>query len=202
MLFRKFLVRIRKEYNTNKNRLYIYSAAALFVATVAGIVADAFLPFNGLWNALRTVILIPTAVSAFVFGYAISLELHYRRIAMDPDWKPFRMRFSPTWRRRISAIAAAFAIVFVYANGYRIGYTLVSSLFVAVVIAIFAFLRTTRDEAKREEFNIPDSRDTNYETHRKKLAADRIEAQRRREEDKKNRKTRDKKPEEVPEDIF
>lgn len=202
MLFRKFLVKIRKEYNTNKNRLYLYSAAVLFVAIIAGIIADAFLPFSGLWNALRTVILIPTAVSAFVFGYAVSLELHYRRIANDPEWKPFRMRFSPTWRRRISAIAAAFAIVFVYANGYRIGYTLISSLFVAVVIAIFAFLRTTRDEAKREEFNIPDSRDTNYETHRKKLAADRIEAQRRREEDKKSRKTRDKKSDAISEDIF
>jgi amino acid transporter len=196
MLFRKFLVRIRKEFNTNKGRLLGYSAAVLFASTAIGIAVDGLLPFSGLSNVLRTVILIPTAVSAFVFGYAISLELHYRRIANDPEWKPFRMRFSPTWRRRISAIAAAFAIVFVYANGYRIGYTLVSSLFVAVIIAIFAFLRTTRDEAKREEFNIPDTRDTNYETHRRKLAADRVAAQRRREEEKKKRKTKSKNSEE------
>lgn len=189
MLFRKFLVKLRKEFNTNKGRLFGYSSGVLFAFTAFGIATDGLLPFNGLWNVLRTVILIPTAVSAFVFGYAISLELHYRRIANDPDWKPFRMRFSPTWRRRISAIAAAFAIVFVYANGYRIGYTLVSSLFVSVIIAIFAFLRTTRDEAKREEFNIPDTRDTNYETHRRKLAADRVAAQRRREEEKKKRKS-------------
>lgn len=196
MLFRKFLVKIRKEFNTNKGRLFGYSSGVLFAFTAIGIAVDGLLPFNGLWNVLRTVILIPTSVSAFVFGYAISLELHYRKIANDPDWKPFRMRFSPTWRRRISSIAAAFAIVFVYANGYRIGYTLVSSLFVSVVIAIFAFLRTTRDEAKREEFNIPDTRDTNYETHRRKLAADRVAAQRRREEEKKKRKTSSRNSEE------
>lgn len=196
MLFRKFLVRIRKEFNTNKGRLFGYSSGVLFAFIAFGIAADGLLPFNGLWNALRTLILIPTSVSAFVFGYAISLELHYRQIANDPDWKPFRLRFSPTWRRRISAIAAAFAIVFVYANGYRIGYTLVSSLFVAFAIAVFAFLRTTRDEAKREEFNIPDTRDTSYETHRRKLAADRAEAQRRRAEEKKKRKTSNKNPEE------
>lgn len=196
MLFRKFLVRIRKEFNTNKGRLYGYSSGVLCAFIAFGIAADGLLPFSGLWNVLRTIILVPTAVSAFVFGYAISLELHFRRIANDPDWKPFRMRFSPTWRRRISAIIAAFAIVFVYANGYRIGYTLVSSLFVSVIIGIFAFLRTTRDEARREEFNIPDTRDTNYETHRRKLAADRVEAQRRREAEKKNRKTKNKNSEE------
>lgn len=189
MLFRKFLVKIRKEYNTDKKRLFLYSAAVLFAATVVGVVIDAFLPFSGVWNALRTVVLIPTSLGIFIFGYAVSLELHYRKIANDPEWKPFRMRFSPTWRRRISAIVAAFAMVLVYANGYRIGYTFISSLFVAAAIAIFAFLRTTRDEAVREEFNIPDSRDTNYETHRKKLAADRLEAQRRREAEKKNRKS-------------
>jgi pimeloyl-ACP methyl ester carboxylesterase len=202
MLFRKFLVRIRKEFNTNKGRLFGYSFGVLCAFIAFGIAADGLLPFNGLWNALRTIILIPTSLSAFVLGYAISLELHYRKIANDPEWRPYRSRFSPTWRRRISAIAAAFAIVFVYANGYRIGYTLVSSLFVSVVIAIFAFLRTTQDEAKREEFNIPDSRDTNYETHRRKLAADRLAAQKRREEEKKNRKTKNKKPSEISEKEF
>jgi hypothetical protein len=190
MLFRKFLVRIRKEYNTNRNRLFLYSGIALLVAALAGVAADAFIPFNGLWNALRTLILVPTALGLFVFGYAISLELHYRKIANDPEWVPFRMRFSPTWRRRISAIVAAFALVFVYANGYRIGYTFISSIFVAVIIAIFAFLRTTRDESKREEFNIPDARDTNYEIHRRRLAAERLEAQRRRAEEKKNKNSR------------
>lgn len=192
MLFRKFLVRIRKEYNTEKKRLFIYSSIALIVSALLGVLVDAFLPFEGGWNILRSAVLVPTSVSIFILGYAISLDMHYKKIRDNPDWIPFRSRMSPTWRRRISAIVAAFAFIFVYANGYRIGYTFVSSLFVAAVIAIFAFMRTTREEANREEFDIPDVRDTHYETHRRKLAADRVEAQRLRDKQKQDKKNKSK----------
>lgn len=188
MLFRKALVRIRKEYHSDKKRLFIYSALALALVAAIGATVDALLPFNGIWNILRSAILAPTAAIMFVLGYAISLHMHYNRIQTDPEWVPYRLRLSPTWRRRISAIVAAFAFVFVYANGYRIGYTFVSSIFVAVVIALFAFMRTTRDEARREEFDIPDTRDTRYESHRQRIAAERLEAQRAREKKKKEKK--------------
>lgn len=187
MLFRKALVRIRREYHSDKKRLFLYSALALALISAIGAAVDAFVPFSGLWNVLRSFILAPTAVAMFVLGYAISLHMHYTRAKADPEWIPYRLRLSPMWRRRISAIIAAFAFVFVYANGYRIGYTFVSSIFVAVVIALFAFMRTTRDEARREEFDIPDTRDTRYEAHRQRIAAERIAAQATREKKKKKK---------------
>lgn len=193
MLFRKALVRIRKEYHTNAKRLFLMSSAIFFGSVIVGVLVDAFIPFTGGWNALRSIILVPTAASSFTLGYAISLMMHYRRVNDYPDWTPFRMRMSPSWRRRIGAIVAAFAFVFVYANGYRIGYTLISSLFVTIIIAIFAFIRTTQEEARREEFDIPDSRDTQYEAQRKKIAAARQEAQLRREREKRAKKI-NKKP--------
>jgi hypothetical protein len=188
MLFRKFLVRIRKEYHGDKKRLFLWSFIGLAASTLIGVAADAFIPFSGGWNALRSVILVPTALSIFILGYAYSLQLHYKRVKEDPTWVPFRMRMSPSWRRRVSAIAVVFAFVFIYANGYRIGYTFVSSLFAAAVIAIFAFMRTTREESRREEFNIPDTRDTKYESHRRKLAAERAAAIKQREAEKKAKK--------------
>lgn len=193
MLFRKALIRIRKEYNTNTKRLFIVSTAALLITALIGAIADAFLPFNGMWNALRSIILVPTAASMFILGYAVSLRGHYHSVRNNPDWTPYRMRMSPSWRRRVGAIVAAIAFVAVYANGYRIGYTFVSALFVAIVIGIFAFIRTTREEARREEFDIPDTRDTQYEVQRRKIAAARAEAQARRQREKKAHKGSSKK---------
>jgi len=185
MLFRKSLVRIRKEYNTNKKNLFIYSSviSAFFIAV--SFLVDAFVPFDNLWNILRTVILIPTSASLFVLFYSVGLIRHYSLLQNDPEWKPFRMRVSPSWRRRISAIVAAIGFIAVYANGYRIGYTLVSSLFVVLIIALFAYMRTTRDEAQREEFNIPDPRDTQYDSFKKQMEDKRYQKSLQKKRDKK-----------------
>lgn len=188
MIFRKFLVRIRKEYNENPKRLFIVSLISTIIFAGVGILADLFLPFSGIGNVVRSIILIPTSVSMFVLGYAISLFFHYARTNQDPNWVPFRLRLSPSWRRRLSAIIAAVMFVIIYANGFRVGYTPTSSVFVAIGIALFAFMRTTKEEAAREEFNIPDVRDVRYNAHMKKLSEKRAEAERERQEKRQARR--------------
>lgn len=188
MLFRKILVRLRKEYNTNKKNLFLYSSLASGLFVAVSLLVDAFVPFTTVWNLARTAVLVPTAASIFVLFYAIGLIQHYRLLESDQDWKPFRMRSSPTWRRRISAIAAAVGFIAVYANGYRVGYTLVSSLFVVLIIALFAYMRTTREESQREDFNIPDPRDTQYESFRKQMEESRYQKSLQKKREKEERK--------------
>jgi len=188
MYFRKALVRIRKEYNLNPKRLFLYSGIAALICSLLGILSDVLLPFELWGNIIRSLVLIPTSISMFVFGYGVSLFLHYARIADNPEWQPFRLRFSPTWRRRISAIVAAMMFVGIYANGFRIGYTVIASLFVALAIGLFAFMRTTKEESKREELNLPDIRDTRYEEQMKKLEKARAESIRQKEIRRKERR--------------
>lgn len=188
LFFRKALIRIRREYNVNPKALFMYSALASLLTVVIGIVADIFLPFESWGNVVRSVILIPTAASLFTLSYAVSLFMHYSRINSNPDWVPFRLRMSPSWRRRISAIVGAVLLVIMYASGFRIGYTPISSIFVAIAIGLFAFMRTTREEAAREEFNIPDVRDVRYNKQMDKLTEQRKVLERERLERRKEKR--------------
>lgn len=188
LFFRRFLVRIKREYNSNKKRLFLYSILASVLFVAMGLLADAFIPFNSWGNIIRTVILIPTTLSIFIAGYATSLHLHYKKIDSDPSWVPYRARLSPTWRRRTALIVGAFLLVGIYANSATIGYTPISSVFAAIVVSMIAFIRTTREEAQREEYDIPDERDVRYEQQMKRIEESRREAARRKELRKQSKK--------------
>ncbi len=185
MLFRKFLSLLRREYNGYAKRYFLVAGAGLLLSALLSLLVDFLIPFEGFWNALRSLMLIPTTLSIFALGYGSALFLHERQVATNPEWVPFRKRFSPLWRRNISLIAGALIIIFVYALGQRPGYTLFSSAFVAIVIGLFAFMRTTREEALREELSLPDSRDTRFTQHEQALRQARQRAQEQRKGGKK-----------------
>jgi hypothetical protein len=176
MFFRKFLVWCRRQYNLNRKNTLIKLISAFVFFAASSIVVDIYLPFGSIWMYLRTLLLIPISVSIFIIFYFLSLYLHDRKVSTDENWVPYRMRFSPSWRRRISAIVGALIFVFIYATGFRPGYTLVSSILASIVIALFAFMRTTKSEATREELNIPDLRDIKYNERKAELEAERAEA--------------------------
>lgn len=188
MFFRKALVRIRREYNTNPRNLFLYSLIAVLIFSGLGVVADIFLPFEMWGNLVRSLILIPTSAAMFILSYAVSLFLHYGRTRGNPEWIPYRSRFSPSWRRRIALVIAAFLAVAMYANDFRVGYTAISAVIVTIAIALFAFIRTTKEEANREELGLPDSRDTRYEQQMKKLEQIREENRMKKKQEQKERR--------------
>lgn len=178
--FRKFLTFLRKGTNTKgMSYFYLWGSIAL-VATASSVFVDLFVPFGAWWNLIRTVILVPLSVSIFAVGYGISLILHRMR-SKDSSWRPYRTRFSPLWRMRISAILGALGLVLVYASNESPVFTLFSSVLLALGLALVAFMRRTSQELKREKLGIPDSRDVSYDSEvrklqesRKKLVADRL----------------------------
>lgn len=191
-MLREVLIRIRKEFNTNTNRFFVITGATFAVSLIVSLLLDALTPFSGVAMVARSMLLIPLGGSIFALGYVVSLLLHRARVREDDTWIPFRLRFSPSWRRRISLIVGAFLVVVMYSSGFRIGYTLTAGTVVAIVIALFAFMRTTREEAARESMNIPDSRDIRYKRQMK-------ERERVREERKEARRNKNK--EEEDEDL-
>lgn len=166
--FRKFLTYLRKQYNTKGKGFFFVWGSILLVTTLSGILIDVFLPFGSGWNLVRTVVLIPLSVSLFAVGYGIGLFLHYMK-RTDPNWTPYRLRFSPMWRMRISAIVGAAAFLLVYASNESWFFTLFSSSVLSVGFALIAFMRQTTEERKREKLGIPDARDVNYDSEVKKL---------------------------------
>lgn len=170
MFLRRFLVWLRTKYNKSFLKLLIVSVTVLILSIVGSFVIDSLLPFTDINNLYRLFVLLPLAGSLFIVSYIVGLKLHYIRTSKpDNDWVPYRMRFSPMWRRRIAFIIGAFLFVAIYAIGFNVGYTLVSSIVAAMILGLFAFVRTTNSEELREKMNIPDVRDINYNRRKKEL---------------------------------
>lgn len=180
-MLRKALIWLRKEHKENlKNHLLLVGSITTFLI-VSGLLIDYFLPFKGLYNVLRSIILVLQATGIFVLGYHYSLTLHYQKMEdPDIDWTPYRLRFSVSWRRKIAICIAALIFVFMYGLNYSIGYTLFSSLFVSILIALVLFIRPTKEEQLREELEIPDVRDIQFKRAQKEAARRRVEAAQRK----------------------
>lgn len=190
-LFRRFLTLLRKEYNTERKRFFIVSAVVLVFSIVAAVLVDTFVPFGTWWNMIRTVVLVPLAVSLFAFCYGVGLMLHYTK--RGTDWVPYRNRFSPNWRLRIAAIVGTVCLLLVYAANNSPVFTVFSSAVGTVAIALVAFVRLTSEEIKREKLGIPDARDVRYESELKKIQAERLIATEKKQGQKKENKNNRKK---------
>lgn len=189
--FRKFLTFLRKGQNTQGRKFFYLWGSILFLSVLAAVLVDLFLPFGAWWNLIRTLVLVPLSVSMFAVGYGIGLILHRIR-SKNPEWRPYRTRFSPLWRMRISAIAAAIGLVLVYASGDSPVFTIFSSFLLALGLGLLAFMRRTSQEMKRETLGIPDARDVSYDAEmrklqdsRKKIMADRTAKREAKREGKK-----------------
>ncbi len=158
-LFRSQLQKLKMEFINNSKRMWLIALGAALISTVLGVLADWLLPWVSFGMILRSIILIPSAVSYFAVGYGLML-LYYNKRMGDSNWVPIRARFSPIWRVRLSVIVGALLLVMIYAsNQQHIGYTAGSSLIAAFIISLFVFMRKTTQELKRETLGIPDPRD-------------------------------------------
>lgn len=171
-MLRSALIYLRRQYNTNLKQLLQVAGGVLVVCLISGVLLDIFLPFSRWWNVLRMVVLIPETMSIFALFYALGLYLHYKRENEQSDWVPYRLRFSLSVRRQMAMVGGALILVFIYATSFGPGYTFMSSLLLSLVIGLIAFVRPTKEEQTREEYNLPDARDMRYKREKEaRLAA-------------------------------
>lgn len=169
MTFRRFLIWIKKQTNTNIKNFYFTYGGIFILSLGMSLALDYFTPFDGFWMILRTLTLVPLSVTIFILVYSWLYILHLKKVKKDPEWTSFRGRLSPAWRRRVGIITAAVLLVVVYSSQQIVGYTFVSSCVVAAVIGIFAFIRKTTSEQKRADLGIEDYRDVEYSSLIKKM---------------------------------
>lgn len=195
-LFLTFIVQIRKWHRDNKKKLYATSGLSVFAFVIIAFSLDAFVPFGAWWNILRTLAMVPLGLSMFILVYGLSLDRHLKLMlnsgGENKVWVPFRNRFSPASRIRISAIIVALGAVIVFAATNTLSFTFSSSVLFALILACLAFVRKTRDEKERAELGVPDGRDLLRRSLVKEAQEEReIKelAKRIRKEEKKNQST-------------
>lgn len=180
----KFLGWIRRVYNTAPNHLTIYGFGTVAVLAIIGILLDNFLPFTLWWNVLRALVSIPLAGAIFILGYAQAISSHAKKVEENPEWISYRHRYSPSWRRRISAIIGAILVVIAYASTNTPFYTMITAGILATALALFAFMRLTRKEKIDEEYGLPDSREVDYQRRFKELQEERAKVEAKAKADK------------------
>lgn len=190
VFLRKGLIWLRKWYKEDLKKLLFMVLAGVILAAAVSFAVDILLPFEGIYNVIRSLILIPTSAALFALMYVISLFFHYQQSADDKKWIPIRARFSPSWRRRLALIVGAILIVIMQAIDQKIGYTLSSSALGATVIGLFAFIRTSKEEQSREDLGIPDTRDVIYGIRKKEMEKEVEKNQLSKKNKKKSRKDR------------
>lgn len=175
--FRRLLIDLRRRFNIDRSRATLGLMGAVFATIVICVLFDTFVPTSGFGNIVRSLLLIPASLVLFSTGYFISLGLNEKRTLENPDWLPYRARYSQRVRIQFSIVFGAFLFVLLYIIPKNQGYTLYSSLLAAGVLGILAFTRQTSAEQKRSKLGIPDSRDVAYDFYKREMELEREKAE-------------------------
>lgn len=203
-MLRSFLVQIRKAFYEDQTKALTRTSIVAAILLAIGTAMDFTLPYGPWWNTLRAAVVLPTGIVSFIVAYMISLRMHDKRIREDSEWEPYRTRFSPRWRQRISAIIGAVLLVAIYAASDGVGYSITATAVVVVVIGLLAFLRMTRKEQLRSDYSVPDPRDTRIDDEVEKRDKERellAEEKRRLKQLKRTRILKGEKADELQEDF-
>lgn len=171
-MFEDFLTKLKKMYQDDYIGSLKKLALPMLALIVVSVLVDIFLPFNSITQFVRAGIALVLALLIFSVGYLLSIDGHYKKRIADKDWTPYRLRWSYIFRRNFAFIGGAFLIVFMFGTSHSPVYTLLSCLYLASGIALFAFVRKTREEKTMEDYGIDDLRDKEfqeyYENYRKR----------------------------------
>lgn len=160
VLFRRYLVWVQRRFVRNRKQFLLRWLGVCLGCVVVSLAGDMLLP-TGTWAmTVRAALLLPTSWSMFTVGYALSLWMHDRM-----GWTALRLRMSPRWRVRSAVLVGAALAVCAYGTAtHMVGYTALSSLWVAVALGAVAFARATSEEAKWAQVGLPDPRDVAFDS--------------------------------------
>lgn len=160
---RIFLINLRKMYAKGYKDAMKKFAIASALGLIGGFVLDLLLPFNVIFNSVRAIVSIGTGIVIYALFYLYSLNSSFIKERNDDGYIPIRKQFS--YKQRINISILGFGIVagfLLIINKSGPMYTLFSSLSIASMIALLAFVRTYKYEYIKAEHGILDARDLNF----------------------------------------
>lgn len=154
--FRKFLIYLRQQKNTNFNKFVVITSLALAISIIIGVLADLYLPWNYFINTVRCIFLLVTGTTAFSLFYTFIPD-------NDTEIKFFRLRKILSFRQRLNLSLLIWFIVIILdlilVKPGTASYTISGSIICAISLGLFTFIRPTYEETKRFENNVIDERD-------------------------------------------
>lgn len=186
-------IRLRK-MTEDRPVVFGWAIAAMILLGVADVVADMLMPTGFVWNCVRTVLALVTAVPMFMSGYFIGMKIHDASVASAEedgvDYLEYRLRKSPNARYRRAFIAICIIALLGILTYNTVIYTVSAAAVVSMVMAVMLYCRLTPDEKILAEYGSPDPRDIIEEAEEedqrltreanKELHREKIEARKRR----------------------
>lgn len=186
-------IRLRK-MTEERTAVFGWAIAAMILLGVADVVADMLMPTGFVWNCVRTVLALVTAVPMFMSGYFIGMKIHDASVASAEedgvDYLEYRLRKSPNARYRRAFIAICVIALLGILTYNTVIYTVSAAAVVSMVMAVMLYCRLTPDEKILAEYGSPDPRDIIEEAEEedqrltreanKELHREKIEARKRR----------------------
>ena len=186
-------IRLRK-MTEERPSIFGWAIAAMILLGVADVVADMLMPTGFVWNCVRTVLALVTAVPMFMSGYFIGMKIHDASVASAEedgvDYLEYRLRKSPNARYRRAFIAICIIALLGILTYNTVIYTVSAAAVVSMVMAVMLYCRLTPDEKILAEYGSPDPRDIIEEAEEedqrltreanKELHREKVEARKRR----------------------
>lgn len=186
-------IRLRK-MTEDRPAVFGWVIAAMILLGVADVVADMLMPTGFIWNCVRTVLALITAVPMFMSGYYIGMKIHDVSVASAEedgvDYLEYRLRKSPNARYRRAFIAICIIALLGILTYNTVIYTVSAAAVVSLVVAVMLYCRLTPDEKILAEYGSPDPRDIIEEAEEedqkltreanKELHREKVEARKRR----------------------
>lgn len=207
-------IRLRK-MTEERPSIFGWAIAAMILLGVADVVADMLMSTGFVWNCVRTVLALVTAVPMFMSGYFIGMKIHDASVASAEedgvDYLEYRLRKSPNARYRRAFIAICIIALLGILTYNTVIYTVSAAAVVSMVMAVMLYCRLTPDEKILAEYGSPDPRDiieeaeeedqrltreANKELHREKIEARKRRLRHEDDEDKDEEETDDEDEEE------
>lgn len=155
-------IRLRSLVSDHPN---VFGMAIIFmiVFSIGDVVADVFMPKGVIWNCIRTVLALVTAVPMFMSGYFIGLKIHDASVKSAEedgvDYIEYRLRRSANARYRRAFIALCVIALIGVLTYDTVIYTVSAAAVISMVIAVILYCRLTPDEKILNEYGTPDPRD-------------------------------------------
>lgn len=172
---RKFLIFLRKQDNQDNLkpafivRLLIITIIGVFV----GVLIDTFAPFNFFLNMIRGIVANVVGFSSASYLYLMSLRFKRNKLIEDRYYQPIRKRFSYRQRVNISIVIGTVVAIFtLLGTKQNLAYTFRASLTVMFTIILLAFARRGRNEFLKDIYEIPDTRDLEFLSKKRKKKED------------------------------
>lgn len=153
--FRKFLIFLRQQKNTNLKTFTLAIIGILISFIAIGVLTDIYLPWNYFINTVRCIFLL-------VIGLAV-FSLVYVYLPENKDYKILKARETLSFKQRLNlSLLIWFVIIIldlILVKPGNLTYTISGSIVCAISLGLITFIRPTYDETKKFENNLTDERD-------------------------------------------